>query len=73
MPSLIEALLLSLSLFFFHFSWQQNRNRELKMLRSLAASVMSAKKHHEIKLRAKPEKKNRKTMQILLNLNTEIV
>jgi len=27
------------------------------MLRSLAASVMSAKKHHEIKLRAKPEKK----------------
>jgi len=41
---------------FFHFSWQQNRNRELKMLRSLAASVMSAKKHHEIKLRAKPEK-----------------
>jgi len=61
MPSLIEALLLSLSLFFFfHFSWQQNRNRELKMLRSLAASVMSAKKHHEIKLRAKPEKKTGK-------------
>jgi len=55
MPSLIEALLLSL-FFFLHFPWQQNRNLELKMLRSLALSVMSAKMHHEIKPRAKPEK-----------------